>query len=271
LYWIDADNIVSGECQKDKPKLRSYCQLNPVTRTLSDANSALYGNARGRQSQLQTDATELRSQLAAIDAALAADPGNVSLSAERQRVAIDLRNVNDALAAVATFTAQVDDFFAKILNERIVYTVDPAGERYPERKPHVQALAAFFRQVPPAAPAATWSDELTGRQFAAINDRYNWSTAQTVCQQIPDGSWVAILGFVGGACSDDVELGKRLFNSSLMSVIPSTRIGGEQETSRKHVWSRCYYNNGLSIAVSLDAHNALQHRATSGDTQLPVI
>jgi|GEM_PF-4254882 len=269
LYWASEAEIFSGQCESGKPLLRNYCQQNLISRGRADAENTLFAGAGQKKENLSRDASELRSQLAAIDEALAADPTNIDLSAERARVARDLATVRDALADVTMFTDQVQGFFSMISKSQIVYKIDANGDRYQEFKPLVKALAAFFAQVPPLTPDATWTDAETKRTFAAIKDRYSWNAAQTACQQIRVGTWIALRGFLTGNCADDAALGKRLFTSTLMDAIPATTGAGLPDG--KTVWSRCYYNNGLPVAISSDASGTLKHTGLSSSRQLPVV
>lgn len=275
LYWAQDANVFRGTCEKDKPLLRGYCQRNVVTRKAADASVAIYGNSQAKHDQLTRDKNELTAQLAAIDDALSKDPTNPDLSGERERVALELRKVTQGLAAVDQYYNLAKSFIEKLTKSDIVYKITAGSDRYDDLKPLVQALASFFNAVPPPQPDATWTDTATKRTFAAIKDRYTWAGASAACQLIQKGTWIAITGYLSGNCNDSPELGKRLFTSPIMDVIPTTKI---DTAASKVVWSRCFYEGGQPIAVGLDNTTfedalaaKLKHYGLASNTGLPVL
>ena len=275
LYWAQDANMLRGTCEKDKPLLRSYCQHNVVTRKATDASTALLGNSEAKHNQLTKDKTELTAQLAAIDDALHNDPTNPDLSGERERVALELRKVSQALTAVDQYYNLAKSFIDKIAKNDIVYKITGDNDRYADLKPLVQALAGFFNSVPPPQPDAVWTDPTTKRTFAAVKERYTWSGANSACQLITKGTWIAITGYLSGNCNDNPELGKRIFTSPLMDAIPATKV--DTAAASKVVWSRCFYDGGLPIAIGLESStldvNAakLKHYGLDNNTRLPVL
>lgn len=269
MYWAEGENVYRGTCEKDKPLLRSYCQHHVVTRKAAEANAALLGNSEAKHAQLTRDKNELTTQLAAIDEALQEDPTNPDLSGERERVALELRKVVQVLQAVDQYYNLAKGFIDKIAKDAIVYKIVSNSDRYADLKPMVQALAGFFNSVPPPTPDATWTDDKTKRTFAAVSERYTWSGANSACQLIPQGTWIAVTGYLSGGCHDNLDLGKRLFHSPLMDVIPESKIDNSGNTS-KVVWSRCFYDGGLPIAIGVDGES-VKHYGLNNNTQLPVI
>lgn len=272
MYWAQDANMFRGTCEKDKPLLRNYCDHNVITRKSADVSAALLGNSEVKHTQLMRDKTALTAQLAAIDDALRSDPTNPDLSGERERVALDLRKVTQALTAVDQYYDLAKGFIDKIAKDSIIYKITAGGDRYADLKPLVQALSNIFSSVPPPQPDAVWTDPTTKRVFAGIKERYTWSGANTACQLVGKGTWIAITGYLSGNCNDNPDVGKRLFSSPLMDVVPATKIDA---ATGKVVWSRCFYDGGLPIAIglenaSLDAAK-LKHYSLSSATALPVI
>lgn len=275
LYWAQDASVFRGTCEKDKPLLRSYCQHNVVTRKAAEVSAALLGNSEAKHTQLTKDKTELTAQLAAIDEALHNDPTNPDLSGERERVALELRKVTQALTAVDQYYNLAKGFIDKVAKSDIIYKVIGDNERYADLKPLVQALAGFFNSVPPPQPDAVWTDPTTKRTFAAVKERYTWNGANTACQLISKGTWIAITGYLSGNCNDNPELGKRIFTSPLMDSIPASKV--DSSAANKVVWSRCFYDGGYPIAIglensTLDVNAAkLKHYGLDNNTRLPVL
>ncbi len=269
MYWAEGNNVYRGTCEKDKPLLRTYCQHNIVTRKAADANAALLGSSEVKHAQLTRDKEELTTQLSAIDDALQEDPTNADLSGERERVALELRKVGQVLQAVDQYYNLAKGFIEKIDKSEIVYKISNDSDRYADLKPMVQTLANFFNSVPTPTPTATWIDPATKRTFAAVKDRYTWSAANSACQLIPQGTWIAVTGYLTGGCHDNIEVGKRLFHSPLMNSIPESKVDASGKAS-KVVWSRCFYDGGLPIAIGVDGAS-VKHYGLTNNTQLPVI
>ncbi len=278
LYWHNSatNEVNRGTCRDGSPIVRTYCKEEIKTLAVADVEAALIGAAQTRKTELTAAAGEIQNQITAIDEILVNDPSNQDLIEQRQELVVDLEKTNELLVVAEHDLALAQNFFSKLTNDRVVFRITTSADHFDEFKPLVQQLAALFEGStptnPPSTEAVLWSDENSGRDFAAYGTPIDYQSAVNTCSQRGIG-WHLINAFISSypGCDDRMDVAKAVFSSHLANAIPETKIGND--IPRKLVWSRCYNSiRSSALATSMDlVDNGIHAVAAPMSFLFPVI
>lgn len=299
LFWKDADKLNRGRCEKDKPLLRHYCQLEVTSVVWPTLAAHMMEGREARFAQIKSDEAELIKHLAAIDEELKKNPGDFNLSADRTDTAKELSSTRSTRAGLEAEMALVNDFLVKLGTDTIVYRMVTTDQRYLAQKPLLEKLNRMFGHVgnpqnPPANPnpepvpsqpapvygTTLWTDPVSGKVYIGIGEPQLFEYALASCRSIRPGKWDAIGPYMPDvkeltkscAMSGSAEDGARLHRSPMMNTLPAMRM--PDGSGAWVVWSHCGYiktNLNLSpIILKFGPEGPRQHM-TDKSTKLPVI
>ncbi len=273
LYWknndLDDDQLYRGQCLKDKPLLRHYCEQNVVSRRWPELSLQLLEGRDAKLVQVIRDEDELTEQLNAIDAELKLHPGDVDLSSLRTETAREFNKIQSQHLKLEAEVNLVNDFMKKLTTDAIVYKMVPTEDRYKSQHILLAKLNGFFASAPnpPSAPVSQpplasphkwtsiWTDPMNAKVYIAIATPQTRDFAIATCRGISPGKWDAIGPYYpdmreyGDLCplSGSADDAARLSSSPLAKFLPSTIFQDGQKSVIS--WSRCDAAGDLPVVM----------------------